>query len=221
VESPDPTELFAAIEASDTERVRQLVAASPEVAGGVNAEGVSAILFAHYRSQIETVGILRTAWPELRFFDAAALGDVDRLDNLLAADANLAQAFAADGFTGLQLAAFLGQLRAVELLLAKGAAVNAKARNAQDVAALHAGAAGRDLEVCRLLLDAGADVNSRQQAGWTALHSAAMQGNSELVALLLEAGADRTLADDAGQAPAATAVAAGHPELAEMLQPRA
>ena len=45
-------------------------------------------------------------------------------------------------------------------------------------------AAGRHIEVCRLLIASGADVNATQRHGFTPLHAAAQHGDIELVELL-------------------------------------
>ena len=55
---------------------------------------------------------------------------------------------------------------------------------------LHGAAAGRHIEVCRLLIASGADVNATQQHDFTPLHAAAQHGDNELVELFLSAGAD-------------------------------
>ena len=59
---------------------------------------------------------------------------------------------------------------------------------------LHAAAAGRHIEVCRVLIAAGADVNATQHGGYTPLHEAAQHGDVEMVELFLSAGADPTIA---------------------------
>ena len=53
----------------------------------------------------------------------------------------------------------------------------------------------------RLLLEAGADPNVRQQGGYTPLHTAAHGEDLELIQLLLAHDADCTLADDEGKIP--------------------
>jgi ankyrin repeat protein len=58
------------------------------------------------------------------------------------------------------------------------------------------------LEVARLLIDAGADVNLRCEHGRTALHIAAAWGHLDVVQLLLEHGADPDTPDDEGLTPA-------------------
>ena len=63
---------------------------------------------------------------------------------------------------------------------------------------LHSAAAGRHIEVCRVLVAAGADVNARQHGGFTPLHEAAQHGDIELVELLLSAGADPAIRDRRG-----------------------
>ena len=44
--------------------------------------------------------------------------------------------------------------------------------------------------VIELLLNAGADANAKDEDGWTALHHAASRGDKEIISLLLEFGAD-------------------------------
>ena len=96
--------------------------------------------------------------------------------------------------------------------------VNSVADNELGVQPLHSAAAGRHLEVCRLLLAAGADVNARQAGGFAPLHAAAQNGDPELVELLLSARADPLAATDAGDTPATTAEAAGHVDVARRLR---
>ena len=49
---------------------------------------------------------------------------------------------------------------------------------------------GEAIEVASLLLEAGADANTRNERGSTPLHSAASSGDTPMVSVLLEAGAD-------------------------------
>jgi ankyrin repeat protein len=50
-----------------------------------------------------------------------------------------------------------------------------------------------------MLLARGAQVNARQQGGWTPLHPAAHNGDGELARLLLNNSADPNLASDDGK----------------------
>ena len=79
------------------------------------------------------------------------------------------------------------------------------------------------IDLCGLLLDAGADVNCRRKDGMTALHSAAYRGLPGLAASLIKRGAApgaRAAAvpgAHAGETPADTAQAQGHHDLARWL----
>ena len=79
------------------------------------------------------------------------------------------------------------QVASVKALLAQGALVNAA--DTWGTTPLLAAARAGDLEVVRLLLKAGADVNGRGGA-MTPLAAAALQGNAPLVNLLLQHQAD-------------------------------
>ena len=116
---------------------------------------------------------------------AAYLDDVDRLAAELDSGAPLTDA--ATGVDLLTWAAVGSATATARLLLDRGADA--------DGGALHAAAAAADLELVRLLLDAGADVHRREpDTGRTPLHAAVAAGPAgeapQVVALLLDAGAD-------------------------------
>ena len=180
---------------------------------------VSAILDALYHGRGEDAQRLTREAGEdsLTVHEAAAMGAVPRLEALLREDPSLVNAFAADGFQPLGLAAFFGQTEAVDLLLARGGDVNMPSRNAQGVNALHAALAGPSPDLARALLAAGADVNATQQSGVTPLHEAAHNGRADLVRLLLEHGADRNARDAKGRNAADFAREHGHQDVLGVL----
>jgi hypothetical protein len=181
--------LFTAVKSGHVAALMALLEREPGLASA-REDGVSAVLVALYHRQPEARDALLDAGAEIGPLEAAALGDVTRLD---------ASARGADGFTALHLAAFFGGAAAVRALLAAGADPDADADNPLRVRPLHSAVAARDAESVRALLAAGADPNVRQQGGFTPLHGAAHAGEAELVALLLAHGADAALVTDDGQ----------------------
>ncbi len=153
--------------------------------GGGGETEVSALREALYRGDNEAARALVDAGATVNVFDAAALGDDARLREALTAEPGTAMAWSADGFTALHLAAFLGGVDAVALLLDHGADVGAVSQNPMTVQPLHSAAARGDVESCRLLLDHGANANAAQQGGFTPL-DAALHAHDEPLRALLE-----------------------------------
>ena len=181
------------------------------------SNSTSAILTAMYNRQRDEAMRLAAAAPTLTVWEASALGDNDRLRELLDRDGTLANAYAPDGFLPLSLAAFFAPAATTQLLLERGATVGTAARNGMKVQALHAAVSARNADATRMLLDQGADPNSRQQVGYTPLMGAAAAGQGDLIDLLLQRGADPTLVSDDGKTAADVAREHGHTDLVERL----
>jgi uncharacterized protein len=192
-------ELFSAIDANDTERVRALVGADPSLASARDDDGVSALLHARYRSRPEIVELLRTHVPGLDVSEAAALGDVGRLGELVSSNPAAVAVRSPDGFTPLHLAAYFGKADAVRVLLDAGADPDATGTGWMIGTALHSAVSARHPSVVASLLDAGADPNARQSGGWTPLHGAAHNGDPTTTEVLLAHRADPTAVDDDGR----------------------
>lgn len=92
------------------------------------------------------------------------------------------------------------------------------AANPTQVMPLHSAASSRNLEAARLLLEHGAPVNARQQAGWVPIHAAVQNGDRPMVELLLRYHADPGIANDDGKIAAAVASEKGHDEIAALLE---
>jgi ankyrin repeat protein len=153
---------------------------------------MSDVLAAIYRGDREEAERL-AADKELDVFEASALGHAERLRELLDEDPSLANAWADDGFQPLGLASFFGHADAARLLVERGAEVNSASHNPMKVMPLHSAAAAEHpavrYEIAKLLLEAGADPNARQQDDYTPLMAADQHGDQRLRELLVEHGA--------------------------------
>ena len=212
------SDMMAAVAAGDSEGVSALLAEDPSLVNSRGEDGVSAVLLARYRFDRATMDALLAADPDLDIFEGSALGRIDRVRAALDDDPSAVRAFSPDGYTALHLAAFFGKPEIARALIDAGAPVDAYTKNDLANQPLHAAAAGRHLEVCRLLLAAGADVNATQHGGYTPLHEAAQHGDVEMVELFLSAGADPTILVAEGGVPADLAEAAGHSDVARRLR---
>ena len=145
---------------------------------------------------------------------AADYGHREIIELLLAKGADV-NAKDENRLTPLHYAAYGDHKEIVELLIAKGADVNAKKKNGKtpldmasgataDLLRTHGGHSGSihvsardgDLAGVQALLDIGADVNAKDEEGWTPLHYSARNGHEEIVELLISGGADVNVKDE-------------------------
>ena len=83
---------------------------------------------------------------------------------------------------------------------------------------LHNASRDGDLDEVRRLLEAGADIEARDNEGETPLHDACWNGHLEIARLLLDRGADATAVDNDGETPFGLAIEYDHQEVAELLR---
>jgi len=230
------------IQRGATAEVADAVAADPSLITWRDAQGVSALMWSVYSGQTVIRNFLlvqiANAGLPLDLFEAAAIGDPPEIIAAIeatpesvpqplvqlaqldpATPSDPMQSFSADGWTALHLAAAFGTPEAVQLLLSKGAKVDAVSNNPQSNQPLHAALAlSRNPETIQLLLQAGADPNARQTAGFTALFSVAAANRRDLAEILIAAGADPALTNTFGQSAASYARERTHTELADWLE---
>lgn len=125
----------------------------------------------------------------------------------------------------LLVAARNGDPKLVAQLLAQGASVNAREQKPPNVGRtpLHYAASGYKaagqglhLDVARLLVEKGADVNAQAVGGYTPLHVASGLGNAPMVTYLLSKRADPNAMDKRGT-PLTAAVVQGHLSVVRLL----
>ncbi|HVC21386.1 MAG TPA: ankyrin repeat domain-containing protein [Vicinamibacterales bacterium] len=211
------SEFFSAIKEGNLPAVQALLDADPALVDARGAQGESAVLTAAYHRQQSIVRLLVERGAPLDLFAAAAVGDLDRLRRHLEADPGAAGRVSPDGWTPLHLAAFFGQTKAAESLLAHGADPARVSANSTGNTPLHAALAGGHALAAGLLVGAGADVNATSAGGWRPLHVAVAAGHLDQVKTLVAQGADVNAVNDAGQTPLALATQKNHKAITEYL----
>lgn len=194
-----------------------LLTQNPTLATQVTSHTVSPLMLSCYYKKPEVSALLLKYAEDINLFEASAVGKFDVVAHLVFTHPDSLNDYAADGFTPLGLACYFGHYEVARYLVLKGADVNMPSNNGFNVFPLHSAAAGNFTNIARMLVESGAQVNIKQQAGVTPLHSAAQNGNLELLILLLEHGADVNARMEGGRLPADLASAKGFNEIAEIL----
>lgn len=212
------TEFFDKVKTGDLAAVERMVASDRSLLSAKDAQGLDAFTVARYARQDSVARFLLENGVELSIFAAAMAGVTARVEECLSGEPSLANAFSHDGWTALHLAAFFGQKPAAAALIAAGANVNARSINAMRNSPLHAACAGRSRELAELLAANGADVNARQEGGWTPLHAAAQNGDLDLARLLISLGAEPGARAGNNQNAMDLALTRGHQTMVELLE---
>lgn len=205
--SPAPgseQEFLDAIRKGNSARVSELLKQNSTLIKARAKKGVTAVLLAGYAQHPEIAESLLATGIELNIFEAAATGRVERARELLKKDPELVKAYSPDGWTALHLN--FGNLEIVKLLLDSRADINAVSRNGFSASPLQGAVASKKIDLARLLIARGANVNCRGEEGGSPLHEAAGNGQIEFAKLLLDNGANINAKDDHGKTTLTTAL---------------
>ncbi|MDB5031680.1 ankyrin repeat domain-containing protein [Mucilaginibacter sp.] len=202
---------------ADLPGLNALLTQNPALATTVTSHNVSPLMLSCYYKKPEVSALLLKYVDEISLFEAAAVGKFDVVAHVIFTHPDAVNLYADDGFTALGLACYFGQFEVARYLVLKGADVNMPSNNGFNVYPIHSAAAGSYNNIARMLIDNGALVNVKQQAGSTPLHTAAQTGNLELLILLLENGAEVNARMEGGKLPADLAREKGFDEIAEIL----
>jgi ankyrin repeat protein len=230
--------ILAAAKEGDHNRVLTLLEADPALATASSMPGSQPIHAAWFGGHKRIVDLLLSRGVDVDFFLASELGMLDQVRSAIDSDPALARAFSTAGSTALHRSCYWGQTAVVSLLLEHGADPNAVTRDGfLQIAPLGCAVATPDvpnpsdledvvLDLVKLLISSGADVNVGRRDGLAALHSAAYRGHLRVIETLLAYGADRAIrghegkGPHAGQTAADVAVAQGQADAAALLVKR-
>ena len=210
--------LLEAVQRGDPGAVRALVEQAD--VNGSRADGETALQWAAYQDDLETVELLIGAGAELDAANdygvtALSLACTNRSDPMVrmlleaGANPNVSQS---TGETVLMTCARTGSLASVRLLLSRGADPNGREPRWEQTALMWALASGHS-QVARTLVEHGAAVQARSRGGFTPLLFAVQQGDLESVQVLLARGADLAYATPEHGNALTVASASGHEAL--------
>lgn len=202
---------------SDKEGIRKLLSENPSLIDGNTSHGVSPLMLSCFFSKPDATLVILEFKKELTMFEASSVGKFDEVAHQIYQKPDELNDFSEDGFTSLGLACYFGKEEVARYLVLKGADVNLPSKNGFNVFPLHSAVAGNFVNISKMLIESGAEVNIIQQSGLTPLHSAAQNGNIELIILLLEKGANVTTRMEGGKLAADLAKEKGYDEIAEIL----
>ena len=120
-------------------------------------------------------------------YDALVEGNIEEVEQFLDEGTNI-EAFALEGLTPMHLAVRYANEPLINMLLSRGADINANLTFEGQTPLMNASINGQ-IEMVKLLLDRGADINAKNLEGWTALMEAVENKHNDIVALLMERGA--------------------------------
>src|SRR3978361_831459 len=161
------------IASADLKGLNDLLVQNPALAKTKTSAQVSPLMLSCYYKKPEVTALLLKYVDEISLFEASAVGKFDVVAHLVFTNPDAVNLYADDGFTPLGLACYFGQYEVARYLVLKGADVNLPSNNGFNVYPIHSAAAGSYNNIARMLIENGAQVNVKQQAGATPLHTAA------------------------------------------------
>ena len=205
------------IESGDAHAMDNLLHNNPSLSSQKTSHDISPLLLACYYHKPQIVKVLLKHIYKIDIYEAAAVGLLNEVAELIELDPSLVSSYSEHGFTALGMACHFGNEDVVRYLLLKGANPDQSSSNGYQVNPLFTAISSGFDGIAKLLIEAGAEVNVMQAGNLTPLHAAAEKGNIEMLISLLENGASVAIKSDNGETAADLAAAKGHLEIAKIL----
>lgn len=216
-------EMLDAVKSKNLDKVKYLLELDEKLKDAKSDDGQTAVLMAAYYRANEIKELLLQKGAELNLYEAATVGNTALIKEILSEAPKLINSHSFDGYTPLGLAAHFGQEEAATYLLDSGADINLKGKDGKlNNTALHASIAGNHINIVRLLLNHGADIDSQCEGeirrGFTPLHVAVHFNRLQIANLLIENGANLSITNSESLTPYEYALLKGSTEIADIIQ---
>jgi len=216
--------LINAVKLQDLEAVQQILKNKTGEINQQHLDGSTALHWAVLRGNLEITDQLIKSGAKVNQADqggatplwvATYIGSLGLVKRLLEANANPDIPLTL-GETPLMTAATMGSLEIVNALLSAGADANAKEQKRGQTALMWAVAEGHT-DVARTLIDHGASIRERSNAGFTPILFASLNGKLDVAELLVSMDANINDISNDRSSPLLIAAAGGHDKLTQYL----
>lgn len=212
-------ELEQHIETGNYHDLDLLLVSSPDLLKKPTSQGVSPLLLACYYYKDKVIETILKHTKQITIHEACAVGMLEPVQQIISLHKSSIEQLSEHGFRPLGIASHFGHEDIVRHLLLHSADPNLPSQNGHNVFPLHSALSNNHSGVAKMLIEAGAYVNSLQNGNTTPLHLAVQNGNIDLIILLLENGADIHIQNVSGQNASDIAYEKGYREIGEILKP--
>ena len=206
------------IESGNSRDLNLLLTNNPDLILEETSHGISPLLLACYFHKPQIIRVLLQHNQGLNIHEAVAAGLNNYIEAMINQLPSVVDEISTHGYSALALATHFNKEDTVRILLTHKANPDIPTQNEESLYPLQIALLNKNNAISKLIIEAGADVNSMPSNGQTALHLAAQQGNIELIVLLLENGARIELKNINNKTASDLAASKGYSDIAEILK---
>ncbi|GEM65306.1 hypothetical protein SF1_32880 [Sphingobacterium faecium NBRC 15299] len=206
------------IESGNSRDLDLLLTNNPDLILEETSHGISPLLLACYFHKPQIIRVLLQHNQGLNIHEAVAAGLNNYIEAMINQLPSVVDEISTHGYSALALATHFNKEDTVRILLTHKANPDIPTQNEESLYPLQIALLNKNNAISKLIIEAGADVNSMPSNGQTALHLAAQQGNIELIVLLLENGARIELKNINNKTASDLAASKGYSDIAEILK---